>query len=203
MYSHHNTYDKNIFQSNESGVAVMYSRHVRMSGNIFKNSHGSSSYGLLLKDISDSFIGGNVFSRNTVGIFVDGTTRSDFEKNVFEDNGWAVKILGDTDSNRFTLNDFIGNTFDVATNAGINANLFQKNYWSNYRGLDLDRDGIGDEPYRPVRLTSILIQDDQASILLIHSLFFTMLDQIESALPLFTPETFKDAKPLMKRAVTP
>jgi nitrous oxidase accessory protein len=200
MYSSNNEYRENTFRNNECGVAVMYSHGVRMFRNRFEKSHGPSSYGILLKDISDSFVGGNLFFEDTVGILLDGTTRTDIEGNLFKDDGWALKILGDTDSNKITKNDFIGNTFDVATNAGSNQNTFVENYWDRYRGLDLKGGGIGDQPFRPVRLSSVLIQNYQASLLLIDSLFFTVLDNIENALPSLTPETFKDARPLMVRA---
>lgn len=200
MYSHQNEYRENVFKNNECGVAVMYSHGVQMFRNRFQGSHGPASYGILLKDISDSFVGANVFLGNTTGIFVDGTTRTTFEQNLFKENGWALKVLGDTDTNEITRNDFIGNTFDVATNASANQNSFHENYWSRYQGLDLNHDGVGDEIYRPIRLSSVLVHHYPASIVLLHSLFFSTLDQIENAIPFLTPKTFTDAKPLMKRA---
>jgi nitrous oxidase accessory protein len=199
MYSHYNEYRENIFSDNECGVAVMYSRGVQMFRNRFEHSHGSSSYGILLKDISDSVVVGNKFLDNTIGIFIDGTTRTNFEGNLFKNNGWALRVLGDTDSNKFTRNDFILNTFDVATNATSNQNEFSENYWNRYKGLDLNNDGFGDEAYHLVHLSSMLISNYQASILLIHSLFFTILDQIESALPVLIPKTYNDIHPSMER----
>lgn len=200
MYSHYNEYRENLFSNNESGVAVMYSRGVQMFRNRFEHSHGPSSFGILLKDISDSVVAGNIFLDNTTGIFIDGTTRTTFEGNFFIRNGWALRVLGDTDSNEFSRNDFLLNTFDVATNSSANENKFIGNYWSKYKGLDLNKDGFGDDSYRPVRLSSMLIEKYHASILLVNSLFFSILDQIENALPVLTPETYKDVQPRMKRA---
>lgn len=200
MFSHNNEYRENLFQNNDCGVAVMYSRNVRMFRNRFENSHGPSSYGLLLKDISESLVAGNVFFDNTAGILLDGTTRTGFEGNLFKKNGWALRALGDTDSNKITRNDFIANTFDVTTNAGASQNEFIGNYWSRYRGLDLNHDGFGDEPFRPVQLSSMLMAHYEISAMLTHSIFFSVLDQIENALPTLTPETFKDMKPRMMRA---
>jgi nitrous oxide reductase len=34
---------------------------------------------------------------------------------------------------------------------------FRENYWDNYEGYDLDRDGYGDVPFRPVRLFALTI----------------------------------------------
>lgn len=200
MFSHNNEYRENLFRDNDCGVAVMYSRNVRMFRNRFEQSHGPSSYGLLLKDISESFVAGNVFLDNTAGVLLDGTTRTNFEGNLFKKNGWALRALGDTDSNKITRNDFVANTFDVTTNAGASQNEFIGNYWSRYRGLDLNNDGFGDEAFRPVQLSSMLMAHYEISAMLIHSTFFSVLDQIENALPALTPETFKDMQPRMKRA---
>lgn len=199
MFSSDNLYQKNSFVNNESGVAVMYSKKIRMIENIFSNSRGPAAYGILLKDISNSDIRANRFINNTVGVYAEGMTRSLFVRNYFENNGWAIRILGDSDGNDIVQNNFISNTLDVATNATINANNFSNNYWSRYKGFDLDRDGVGDDPYYPVQLTSILMEKYGASVLLINSFFFTLLDQAESVMPVLTPKAFVDSAPLMNK----
>ncbi|MCM2278141.1 MAG: nitrous oxide reductase family maturation protein NosD [Oligoflexia bacterium] len=197
MFSNDDEYDGNLFRGNGSGVAVMYSRNIRMTANRFETSLGGAAYGVLLKDISASQLRDNRFIGNTVGAFLEGTTRSRFEGNTFQGNGWALRVLGNTDSNTFTGNSFLANTFDVSTNAGTNLNRFERNYWDGYRGVDLDRDGIGDDAYRPVRLSSLLIERNGVASLLLHSFFFAVLDQAEHAIPALTPETYRDDAPLM------
>ena len=56
MFSHNDTYRNNTFHNNGAGVAVMYSKNVRMENNTFDKNWGASAYGILLKDISNSFI---------------------------------------------------------------------------------------------------------------------------------------------------
>lgn len=199
MFSNNNEYRGNEFIGNESGVAVMYSKSIQMFGNRFADSRGGAAYGILLKDISDSFIVANKFTGNTVGVYLEGTSRSEFTGNTFERNGWAVKILGDCDENKFSRNDFVDNTFDVSTNATANRNAFLRNYWSRYRGLDLDKNGVGDDPYFLVQLSTLMMERFGASVLLINSFFFTLLDQVESVLPVLTPASFNDPEPEMKR----
>jgi nitrous oxidase accessory protein len=201
MFSSDNLYQDNTFVNNESGVAVMYSKKIRMLKNVFSDSRGPAAYGILLKDISDSDIRANRFTDNTVGVYVEGTTRSLFASNHFENNGWAMRILGDSDGNDIAQNNFISNTLDVATNATINANRFSSNYWSRYTGFDLDHNGFGDDPYHPVQLTSMLMEKYGASVLLINSFFFTLLDQVESVMPVLTPKAFVDPTPLMNKVV--
>lgn len=203
MYSHGNAYRKNLFRSNNAGVAVMYSRNVVMEDNRFERNWGAASYGLLLKEISASTVRRNVFEKNTTGIHVEGTTRTLFEENELRDNGYALRIMGDADSNRFTRNDFIGDTFDVATGAGEDHNEFSENYWSDYDGLDLDRDGIGDTPFQPVRLSSVFMARLGASVLLLRSFFFAVADSAERLLPALSPGAVHDDRPLMKPVSKP
>ena len=92
MFSHSDTYITNVFRNNWAGVAVMYSKDVKMFNNTFEENWGDSAYGLLLKDISDSYIYGNTFAKNTSGIYMEGTSRVRVERNQFLKNGWAMKI---------------------------------------------------------------------------------------------------------------
>lgn len=77
--------------------------------------------------------------------------------------------------------------------------MFKRNYWSNYNGYDLDKNGIGDEPYRPVKMFSVLVERQQAALILVHSLFIDLLDIAESVVPSLTPIDLVDKQPLMKQ----
>ncbi|MFN9115107.1 MAG: NosD domain-containing protein, partial [Bacteroidota bacterium] len=52
MFSSGNTFLHNTFNSNGAGVAVMYSKDIRMFENDFQNSKGAAAYGILMKDIT-------------------------------------------------------------------------------------------------------------------------------------------------------
>ena len=199
MFSHHDTYIANIFEANESGVAVMYTNHIQMYNNVFINNWGDAAYGILLKDITDGDISGNHFTKNTVGIHMEGCSRIDLSKNSFTNNGWAVKIQASCDDNDFNRNNFIGNTFDIGTNGSLVLNTFNGNYWDKYEGYDLKRDKIGDVPYHPVSMYSMIIDSNPAALMLFRSLIVSLLDKSEKILPGITPEKLNDGKPLMKR----
>lgn len=198
MYSDSCTYMGNAFRENGAGVAVMYTKGVSMLNNEFADNWGAASYGLLLKDIADSRIAGNRFLRNTVGIFNEGSTRIVVEKNEFRENGWALKIMANCVDNTITGNNFIANAFQVATNGRRSYSTFAGNYWSNYEGYDLDHDGIGDIPFRPVSLYSLMVERMPGSLILLRSLLTDVLDLAERILPSLTPETFIDAQPHMR-----
>ena len=198
MFSHSDTYITNVFRNNGAGVAVMYSKDVKIFNNTFEENWGDSAYGLLLKDISDSYIYGNTFAKNTSGIYMEGTSRVRVERNQFLKNGWAMKIQASCMDNEIYENNFIGNTFDTGTNGSLVLNTFEKNYWDKYEGYDLDKDGMGDVPYHPLSLFAVLTENTPSAMLLYRSFMITLLDKSEKVLPSITPDNFVDNKPLMK-----
>ena len=199
MYSDNCTYTNNTFQNNSAGVAVMYTENVEMAYNLFKHNWGAASYGLLLKEIYDSSVHHNTFVKNTTGIYTEASNRVDTYSNRFLSNGWGIKLMANSMDNTYRKNNFIGNTFDVSTNSRKNFNEFNNNYWSHYEGYDLDRDGTGDVPYRPVRLFSVLVEKQSTALMLLHSPFIDLLDTAERIMPVLTPETLVDENPQMQR----
>ena len=199
MYSDDCEYVRNTFRHNGSGVAVMYTKHVIMRDNRFEDNWGSAAYGLLLKEILEPKLTGNHFARNTVALLVDGATRLSADRNEFNANGWGVKLMASTQDGRFTRNQFVGNTFDVATNSRATSTTFANNYWDEYTGYDLNRDGVGDVPHHPVRLFSLLVANNQPVIIALRSPFVAMLDAAERVLPSLTPEMLVDASPMVRR----
>ena len=193
------TYTGNTFAGNGAGVAVMYSRWVRMEGNRFEKHQGGSAYGLLLKEISDGEVRNNSFADNTTGLYLEASNRNRIEGNAFHGNGWAVKVLANASDNLFTANRFEGNTFDAGTNSRSASSRFDRNWWDRYRGYDLDGDGLGDVPYRPVRLFSLVAEQHKPALILLRSAFVDLLDNAERLMPLLTPEALADRHPLMRR----
>ena len=199
MFSNNNAYYDNVFENNGAGVAIMFSKFVKMHDNRFEHNWGTASYGLLLKEIYDAEITGNVFKQNTIGISVDGSTRINYTHNTFSRNGWAVTIIGACYENVFSKNNFLNNALDLSYNSKINTNRFENNYWSEYAGYDLDRNGIGDVPYRPVKLFSYIVHNTPETIILLRSMFVDIINFSEKVSPVFTPDNLIDSNPLMKR----
>lgn len=198
MFSNDDRYQHNTFRNNGAGVAVMYSKKVTMERNQFEQNWGPSAYGVLLKDISDSYIWNNVFQKNTVGLHLEGTSRMQIEKNTFQSNGWAVKIQASCEDNDFNHNNFKGNSFDVSTNGTMVLNKFDSNYWDKYDGYDINKDGIGDVPYHPVSMYSLIVEQNPHTLMLFRSFAVQLLDKAEKAIPGLTPEKLADNKPIMK-----
>jgi len=198
MFSNDNEYRDNTFENNGAGVAVMFSKRILMYGNTFKKNWGTASYGLLLKEIYDAEIQNNTFQENTIGINADGSNRVNIIDNNFIHNGWAVKVLGGCYDNVYNNNNFLNNTFDLSYRGSLNGNNFNGNHWSTYSGYDLDKDGIGDIPYRPVKLFSYIVNMTPEAIVMLRSLFVDLIDFSERVSPVFTPDNLLDERPLMR-----
>jgi nitrous oxidase accessory protein len=182
MFSNDDNYQYNRFRNNGAGVAVMYSKKVWMENNFFEQNWGPSAYGILLKDISDSYIIHNSFIKNTVAIHLEGSNRIDIQKNIFKENGWALKVQASCEDN----------------NGSISLNNFFNNYWDKYEGYDINKDGIGDIPYHPVSMYSMIVEQNPYSLMLFRSFAVQLIDKAEKAIPSLTPENLIDMKPLIK-----
>lgn len=198
MFSHNDTYLDNTFRNNGAGVAVMYSKKVRMENNLFDKNWGPSSYGILLKEISNSHITNNKFIKNTVAIYLEGSSRIEIANNIFKANGWAIKVQASCDDNTFHHNNFLANSFDVATNGTMALNKFYNNYWDKYEGYDINRDGIGEVPYHPVSMYAMVVEQNPTTLILMRSFMVSLLDKAEKAIPSLTPENLVDKKPMIK-----
>lgn len=129
---------------------------------------------------------------------MEGTNRIKVEKNNLQANGWGMKIQASCMDNEITHNNFVNNTFDISTNGSVVLNNFDNNYWDKYEGYDLNKDKIGDIPYHPLSLFSIIVEKNPPAMLLFRSFMINLLDKSEKILPSLTPDNFIDNKPLMK-----
>ncbi|GAB6065221.1 right-handed parallel beta-helix repeat-containing protein [Aquifex pyrophilus] len=198
MFSHRDVYRKNTFRRNGAGVAVMYSKRIKMLENRFEFNWGESSYGLLLKAIDDSLIERNIFFKNTAGIYMDECQRSVIRMNDFMENGWAMRVWANSFNNLITKNNFFSNTFYLSTNGKNFQNKLEENYWSAYKGFDLNGDGYGDIPFKPISFFSYVVENNPVASLLLRSTFVKILDLIEQTFPALFFINVQDSKPLME-----
>ncbi len=197
MFSHRNKFRHNVFRSNQTGVAVMYSKSIEMSDNRFERNWGDAFYGMLLKEISDSRVERNWIEGNTTGILLDSSNRNKFIQNTLLGNGWAFEITGGALENEIRGNDFIRNHFDVTTSSRSDANRFDGNFWDTYEGYDLDRDGRGDIPHRPISVFTRWVARYPELAVLLNSPVIRFLETAERVFPGLTPRTMLDRAPAM------
>ncbi|HYK56220.1 MAG TPA: nitrous oxide reductase family maturation protein NosD, partial [Flavisolibacter sp.] len=129
---------------------------------------------------------------------MESTNRIEVQLNSFQSNGWSLRIQASCNDNIVHHNNFQGNTFDIATNGTMMLNKFYNNYWDKYEGYDLNKDLVGDVPYHPVSMYSMVIEQNPNSVMLLRSFMVSLLDKAEKAIPSLTPENMVDEQPLMK-----
>ena len=112
----------------------------------------------------DNVISGNRIEGGYYGIHIERSTNNVFCKNYIANiHGWGEgdKNAGGVrfdygckaENNTFYHNVFIDNNYNVAfdENVTLVGNLWDNgsegNYWDDYNGTDINRDGIGDTPY--------------------------------------------------------
>ena len=197
MFSHFNVYNSNRFNHNQAGVAVMFAHNVEMINNTFEFNRGTSSYGLLIKELQYSTIKWNRFLDNTVGLLIDGGSDLNVHHNVIKNNGWGMRLISASTNDTIVHNNFLGNTFDMTTNVRYNRNNVNGNYWDKYEGYDLNKDGYGDVPFHPLSLFSMLAEQNENVLFFFHSFLMNLLDATEKVLPSITPDNYVDNYPHM------
>ena len=197
MFSHFNVYNSNRFNHNQAGVAVMFAHNVEMINNTFEFNRGTSSYGLLIKELQYSTIKWNRFLDNTVGLLIDGGSDLNVHHNVIKYNGWGMRLISASTNDTIVHNNFLGNTFDMTTNVSYNRNNVNGNYWDKYEGYDLNKDGYGDVPFHPLSLFSMLAEQNENVLFFFHSFLMNLLDATEKVLPSITPDNYVDNYPHM------
>ena len=129
---------------------------------------------------------------------LDGCNRATVKGNTFSTNGWAVRLFANSTATTFEANSFSGNTFDMTTNGDLVLSVLKGNYWDRYRGYDLDHNGRGDVPYRPLSVFALVTERMPYAMVLSRSLMVNLLDQSERMIPTMTPKALEDKEPLMR-----
>jgi nitrous oxidase accessory protein len=200
------------FEDNAVGAYVMYSTGVRVEGNRFLRHRGSTGVGLALKESDDVLVRANLLAGNHVGLYVDGTprllgSRSEILDNVIAGNETGIQLLGSAARNVIAGNVLDGNALQVRAEGGrAGANRWSRggrgNHWSDYAGLDLDGDGVGDQPYRARQWFEALEDRMPELAWLRGSIAAAAVDFAGRALPIFAPEVLlEDPHPLMRADV--
>lgn len=197
MYCSDASVKNNLFSDNSVGAYLMYSSDVILDHNKVINNHGSIGYGIGLKDMERARIENNLLADNLTALFLDNSI-AQFKGNLIAYNNIGVRLLPSAQHNQFYANSFVhnGNQVMIAGMGRRTANLWQGNYWSDYRGYDANQDGVGDTPYQAVKLFERLADRFSALKLYSTSLCAQALDFASMLFPIFTPQPlFQDAVP--------
>lgn len=198
MFSDDNVFEDNVFENGAAGAALMYSNRLAFRRNRFVRNRGFASVGLLLKSCEDVIAEDNLIADNARGIFLEGSHRNRFVRNIVALSDMALVIYDSSSANVFEGNAFIGNLAPLSLSGKRTDTRFDRNYWSDHGEPDLDDDGIADRPYRLSNVFDHLRGNLTAADLFSQSAAAAALGAAERVFPVLDPIPVVDAHPLVR-----
>jgi nitrous oxidase accessory protein len=202
MYSNHNTFTENIFERNVAGAALMYSKDIVFDRNIFARCRGFRAYGLLYQSMDYALAKDNLIIDNSRGVFFDNSNFNRFENNDVVDNDLAIQLMGSAEENSLLNNNFVNNLSNLLVDNKKTQTTWSTesggNYWSDYRGYDLDGNGLGDIPHKIQNIFQVLETKIPEIRYYLFSPAAEILEIAEQALPILELGTETDQRPLFR-----
>jgi nitrous oxidase accessory protein len=198
MFSDDNLFEDNSFETGAAGTALMYSKRIVFRRNRFIRNRGFASVGLLLKACDEVVAEDNLIADNARGIFLEGSYRNTFRRNVVAMSDVALVIYDSSGDNRFEGNAFVGNLSPLTLVGRRTDTRFAGNYWSDHGQPDLDGDGVAERPYRLSNVFDHLRGNLTAADLFAQGLAARALGAAERAFPVLDLVPVVDAAPLAR-----
>jgi nitrous oxidase accessory protein len=203
MFSDDNTFVDNVFENGAAGAALMYSRRIVFRQNRFLHNRGFASVGLLLKSCDDVIAEDNLIADNARGIFVEGSYRDHFRRNIVAESDTAIVLYDSVGQTEFVGNSFVANLTPLSLVGRRTDTVFAGNYWSAHREPDFDGDGRSDRPYRLSSVFDHLRSNLTAADLLTQGFAAAALGAAERAFPVLDPVPVEDRAPLARPPLLP
>ena len=203
MFSDDNTFEDNSFETGAAGTALMYSKRLIFRRNRFVRNRGFASVGLLLKACDEVVAEDNLIADNARGIFLEGSYRNEFRRNVIAMSDTALVIYDSSGENVFEGNSFVGNLTPLSLSGRRTDTVFDGNYWSDHGQPDLDGDGIADRPFRLSNVFDHVRGNLTAADLFAHGVAVAALGAAERTFPVLDPIPVVDPRPLARPPLLP
>jgi nitrous oxidase accessory protein len=211
MYAHDSVVRDSQVVDDVVGIFVMYSSRLHVTGNVLAGAKGPAGVGIGFKDSEGVEVRDNWFVANTTGTYLDisphaGMRLATFANNVFALNQVAVRFHSLASDMLFTDNAFRNNgaLLDVEGGGDALAATFERNYYSDYAGYDLNHDGFGDVAHQVKQLSGALIDAHPMLALFQGTAAMGLLDVIAQAAPVFSNKLLmRDPAPRFQPRGTP
>ncbi|MBJ6373094.1 nitrous oxide reductase family maturation protein NosD [Sedimentitalea arenosa] len=201
MYANQSEVSGNISIGNDLGYAVMFSKRVKVTGNLSVNDR---EHGIMMNYTNNSEITGNLV-RNGQNrcAFLYNSNKNTFTGNRFEGCDIGIHFTAGSADNAITGNAFIGNRTQVkyvSTKWDEWSRDGKGNHWSDFAAYDLDGNGVADVPYRPNDAMDHVLWTQPAAKLLLGSPAVQLVRWSQAAFPALLPGGVMDSFPMMQPA---
>ncbi len=113
---------------------------------------GARVAGVYLNSVKNGRVEGVQIMGSDTAVFLLNSSENRIEKSVISECRYGVVMAAVSQENVITGNSFVDN--GLAAYDPQHWNIWYEgktgNYWSDYRGVDQNKDGVGDEPYYPL-----------------------------------------------------
>lgn len=208
MYTGANIVKNNRYIHNSVGIFFMYSRDTTATGNVIQSSLGATGMGIGLKEVSGFTIKNNTVLYCAQGFYVDWSPFEPDLPNVIENNhilynSEGMRFHSRSINNLIKANNFIGNLDNVINDTAhtdINKNHWIGNYFDDYEGFDLDKNGVGDTPYKGFYYADRMWLYNPSVKFFYGSPVIGIINFLAKLAPFSQPvEIFEDKKPSMQK----
>ena len=210
MYSHRSSVEGNEIEDNSVGIYMMYSHKMILFSNKIYRNHGPSGFGIALKECNEIKMFKNDLVGNRVGIHTDNSPlkkpkRKEDESIVMSNNishnDIGFNFVGRGKGLTITKNDFDDNWVQVSSRGVREINsVWENNYWSDYKGLDLEGNGYGAFAYKAKNLFNNLTDKYEGFKIFSFGPAIVALNFTERLIPWLNESSkFEDKKPRIRR----
>ncbi|WNF36735.1 NosD domain-containing protein [Bacillaceae bacterium IKA-2] len=194
MFTENTTLSNNSASQNITGAMVMGTSGTTITfNNLSKQHYHVHSQGLLLYDVHDATIQGNIVSENLIGIYIERSSNNIVFENKVLANFVGLQ-LNKVENHDIYHNDFYTNVVQARVTDSP-TNRVSENYWDTHAGLDFTGDGKSELAFSADPIFLSLVEKKPPYQLLSQSpglLFLDLLlDKNEAGI-------LRDSSPLME-----
>jgi nitrous oxidase accessory protein len=205
IFSPGNEVRDNEITGNVTGIVVIYSDELSITGNRMLKLRQHTGFGLSIKESSQVVVENNEIVHCAIGFVVNAPVQPEnitfLRNNLFAYNEAAMFFYGDRGGHVIQGNRFENNHTDVLVSSASSAldNKWLGNIWDSYEGFDQDQNGIGDTPHNLYIYADRLWMDTPMARFYRGTPALELVDFVERLAPFSEPHLIlQDAQPSVK-----